>query len=188
MTSDTQKTGVYFAERDHAGLLKRILIIAIDLFVLVALGYGVGFVCRALYADELLAGERHCLAVALIVPLYLVGLKRHSGTVGYWLTGVRIVDLRGQRPGVLRTLFRLLLWWAGPFNVVYDLFWLSGDASRQTLRDKWAGTYVVRKGAAPSGEGAIAYVNYCLLGFNMVFPEVRRSAGPAASGRESEPG
>ena len=100
------------------------------------------------------------------------------GTLGFILTGVKVVNLKGERPSFVRMSFRLFLWVLGPFHPVIDLLWLTGDPDRQTLRDKLAGTYVVRKDAVPCGQGTVRLAHYFLFGLSILFPEVqkRRSA------------
>ena len=56
------------------------------------------------------------------------------GTLGFLLAGMKIVNLKGERPSFVRMTFRLLLWVLGPFHPMIDLLWLSGDRDRQTPR------------------------------------------------------
>src|SRR5207249_2120250 len=115
---------------------------------------------------------------------YLVFLEASPiGTLGFLLTGVKIVTLKGERPSFLRMTFRLLLWFLGPFNVLVDLWWLTGDDCKQTLRDKCAGTIVIRKTAVPAGHGEITLKRYQLLAHSFVFYEVRKpEAAPELRG------
>jgi hypothetical protein len=62
----------------------------------------------------------------------------------------------------------------GPLNFVLDLFWLTGDRDRQALRDKFAGTYVIRKDASPAGSGTVVMRTYMFWGMTFLFKEVRR--------------
>ncbi|HUG92131.1 MAG TPA: RDD family protein [Planctomycetaceae bacterium] len=191
MVSPASDEGVYFARSDCAGLGRRLLIVAIDLSVVCG---GVGF---AVALSETRPGASPAairefawcslLSASLI---YLAVLKRTSlSTLGYRLCDVRIVTLRGERPSVLRMTCRLLLWAFGPFNPVLDWLWLGGDPSRQTLRDKVAGTLVVRRNAVPAGRGRIAVAFYDLFTLSIPFLEVRRPdlrGGPVHAG-PSEP-
>ena len=68
--------------------------------------------------------------------------------------------------------FRLMFGVLGPLNWMVDLLWLSGDPHRQALRDKLAGTYVVRKTAEPAGTGKIVRRYYEFFGYNFIFREV----------------
>jgi len=68
--------------------------------------------------------------------------------------------------------FRFFLLAIGPFELITDLIWLAGDEAKQTLRDKFVGTYVVRKTAKPIGEGKIIRTRLCVLGWNLEYSEV----------------
>ena len=87
------------------------------------------------------------------------------------MESVRIVGQDGGKPGISSLTLRLLFGVLGPLNWL-DLVWLSGDTHRQALRDKLAGTYVVRKDARPAGTGKIVYRHYEILFYNFLFREV----------------
>jgi uncharacterized RDD family membrane protein YckC len=107
--------------------------------------------------------------------LYLTVLKRTDfGTLGYWLTGVKIVNLKGKRPSLWQMTFRFIMLILGPFNFIVDVLWLGGDEHRQTLRDKVVGTYVVKDEAIPLGEGEQTLVPYFFLTWCLMFREVKR--------------
>jgi uncharacterized RDD family membrane protein YckC len=117
----------------------------------------------------------HLLAFVSATFLYLAVLARTEwGTLGYKLTGVRVVNLSGQVPTLgsmaYRTLFALL----GPVNALLDIVWVAGDPNAQSVRDKLAGTYVVRRSTAPAGRGRIRRVTLSLLGYILTVHEVGR--------------
>jgi len=60
----------------------------------------------------------------------------------------------------------------GPLNYLVDLVWLSGDPHRQAIRDKVAGTYVVRRKAVPIGAGKVIRHQYSMLGCNFLCREI----------------
>jgi len=68
--------------------------------------------------------------------------------------------------------YRLMFAPLGPLNWFMDLLWVSGDAQRQSLRDKLAHTYVVKVKAQPVGTGKIVYRCYDIIGFNFMFQEI----------------
>ena len=108
-----------------------------------------------------------------LVWFYLAVLKPSKvRTVGYWLLGCRIVDLRGQKPSILRMRFRSILWVFGPFNLLFDLIWCGIDDDRQSLRDRFVGTCVVRNRAVPIGNGEIHLAYFNAMGYALVFPRV----------------
>src|SRR5437870_2946102 len=82
--------------------------------------------------------------------------------------------------------FRLLLclFWLRGLILLIDLLWSAGNDCRQTLRDMLAGTYVVRKSAAPA-EGSVIVIYYFLFGLVFCVLEVQR---PRKVGRQDFPG
>ena len=161
-------TGVYFQRSDYAGFWRRLLIDSVDLIV-------IGFVCLTSIAVVWMLFPSPGLILAswgAAFFSYFVLLKRSSfGTVGYRVVGVRIVGQDGGKPGISSLTLRMLFGVLGPLNWL-DLVWLSGDTHRQALRDKLAGTYVVRKDARPAGTGKIVYRHYEILFYNFLFREV----------------
>jgi len=73
---------------------------------------------------------------------------------------------------------RLFLCACAPGILLLDLLWFWGDRERRTFRDRLVGTYVIRKGATPSGGGPIRPIILFILGYTVVYPEVIGS--PAA--------
>jgi hypothetical protein len=71
---------------------------------------------------------------------------------------------------LFRTLFAVL----GPLNALLDLIWLGGDNDRQALRDKLAGTYVIRRGAQPLGTGLQKHVMITFGYWSFLVREVSR--------------
>jgi uncharacterized RDD family membrane protein YckC len=179
-TDPVSRIGVYYSPQDYVGVFKRILIDAID--IPVALLLSVAVIWSAMRLTDAVELEG---ALALCVGVwfgYFVLLKRSPiRTLGYIVAGARIVDLRGDRPGLLRLSARLLLAVLGPFNFVMDLFWLTGDPDRQALRDKFVGTYVVRRQATPAGSGPIVFRTYMFWGMTFLFKEVARPTGPSST-------
>ena len=169
--------GVYYATADYAGMCRRVLALAADLGVVVLAWYGL-WAALVLF-DPSPVGNGSPDALPLIwlglAYLYLVVVKpSRVRSLGYWLTGTKIVTLRGERPSILRMTFRLALWVLGPFNVCYDLIWMGIDDDRQSLRDAFAGTYVVKRNARPVGRGEIHLATYFAFGFTLMYPKVTR--------------
>jgi uncharacterized RDD family membrane protein YckC len=167
--------GVFFATQNYIGLWRRVLMSTVDIVVVL-----VGSVLVSVIPVALLSADRAPAAFLVILGItaftYLVVLKR-SGirTLGYRLFGARIVSLSGETPSLLQMTERMLFAFFGPFYYLIDLLWLSGNDDRQSIRNKWAATYVVRHDAKPKGTGTIVAVYYYgLLGVNVVFWEVRR--------------
>ena len=193
-TDRSRGAGVIFARRDCAGLIRRLLVDVVDVLVLAGVA---GLIVAA--AEYVVGASPEAItAVGWLTILlggwaYLAVLKASRWrTLGFRLFDVRIVTLRGERPSIFRMTCRLLLWGFGPFNQLVDWLWLGGDPARQTLRDKVAGTLVVRSQSVPVAHGSVHAAFYDLFSFNIPFFEVRRAeaaadsigcgATPAASG------
>jgi uncharacterized RDD family membrane protein YckC len=164
-------TGVLYADGDYAGIFRRFTILGVDFAALAALW---GVVAVLAPDARMPVSEAGFYAGVALSWAYLVPLEAFAGTPGFWLTGTRVVTLEGGRPTLLRMTFRLLLWIFGPINAFVDLFWMAGDAYKQTLRDKFAGTLVVKKTAIPVGRGEIRLNRYQIMGWSFVFYEVTR--------------
>ena len=79
--------------------------------------------------------------------------------------------------------YRMLLWVFGPIHFLVDLVWVGNDDDSQTLRDRLAGTYVIRSKAQPLGKGKIALVTYNVLTLALTFSKVVRPPNPLFSPR-----
>ena len=167
--------GVFYAPGDCIGILRRIVILIVDSVVLYAIYYASAYLCIALTND---LTDTYFLYYYLFVWAYLTILKASKlRTVGYWLANARIVNLRGKRPSVFRMTYRLLFWVVGPFVFIFDLMWVATDDDRQTLRDRFAGTCVVKNNAEPMGTAEIHMTYYSALGYNLMYPRVMRLEG-----------
>jgi uncharacterized RDD family membrane protein YckC len=171
-------SGVYYARRDYAGFWRRMASIVIDLLAIGIAGFLIMFVW------DLAGAPGNDVTPSLVwlgfAYLYLILLRGSCfRTLGYILAGVRIVNLRGNRPSFLWMNLRLVLWCIGPLNPIVDLIWFGGDENRQMLRDKLTGTYVIRKNAVPIGEGPIRAVTLFILGYTIVYPEVTKTVPEA---------
>ena len=163
--------GVFYAPPDYAGFIQRLVVIGVDLLLLLVILWVMWL------PFQTHPNAYFWTTFATISWIYLTLIKSSKlGTVGYRLTGLKIVNLRGERPSVIRMTFRLLLWLFGPFNVLFDLVWQWADTERQTLRDCLSGTYVVRANAEPVGSGSLYLARYSALGLALSYPRVRKPA------------
>ncbi len=188
-TNLATKNGVYYKIEDYGSLLRRFLAIAVDLVVLILLALVIAwiwsFFAEAPDLDPAL--EYGWLSMAFITPgyfwccllisyIYMTVVKASKlRTVGYRITGLRVVNLHGVRPSIFQMTWRFILLAFGPIDLIVDLIWLGGDDNRQTIRDKIAATYVVRPDAIPIGAGAITRRSYFLLSWSFIFQEVKRN-------------
>jgi len=175
--SDVSGESVLYAASEYASLLRRFAILVVDGAVI--------FLAWCLIAATMphTIGPYGRLNPKLVLSglafgyLYLaISKPSRIRTLGYWITGVRIVDHKGQAPSLVRMTFRVFLWSLGPFNPVIDLLWLSGDRHRQTLRDKIAGTYVIRHEATPISRGHRKATYLSLMGVTLVLWEIEPDA------------
>lgn len=116
--------GVFFRQEDYAGLWRRLIADAVDVTV-------------ALVSLSLVLTYRVALSVPwiLVAFAYFVLLKGSSGTLGYRITRVRIVNLQGEVPSVpiltLRLLYSLATGWNG---FVWDMMVMHVDPHRSEGR------------------------------------------------------
>lgn len=165
--------GVYFARRDYAGFLRRMFIVLIDLLVILVVGFLIQLTWNLARPEETSPiTSIICLGLAYLYLTILRGTRLR--TLGYILTGVKIINLKGERPSFFWMNLRLTLWIFGPVNPIVDLLWFWGDNNRQTLRDRLAGTYVIKRKAVPIGGGPIRPATLFIMGYTLVYPEVIR--------------
>jgi len=166
--------GVYFARRDYAGFLRRLLIIVVDLLVIFVVGFFIQLFWSL--AEPGVESPIPSLMWFGSAYLYLTLLRgTRLRTLGYILTGVRIINLKREPPGFFWMNLRLFLWVVQPIILIVDLVWFWGDEDRQMLRDKFAGTYFIRRGAVPIGAGPILASTLFVLGYAIVYPEVKKN-------------
>lgn len=171
--SEQQSRGCYYATEVYGSLRRRMLALGVDSVVLAVLVMGAFLVASGSDPDANLALA--LIALILSAYIYFVEVERSRfRTLGFRLTRLQVVSLSGERPTRLAMMTRLVIVWLGPLNLLLDLFWISDDENRQALRDKFAGTYVVKVDARPLGTGAVRYERYFFFGMNWSFREVVR--------------
>ncbi len=178
----TDQIGVFYRREDYLGVGWRLLIDIIDTLTALIFSLFATIVLLLLLPANRAAGITVLAAWLLLWFGYFVLLKRSRvRTLGYILARAQVVNLRGERPSILSLLGRLLFVVGGPANFLIDLLWISSDPSRQAIRDKFAHTYVIRKGATPLGTGRIVYRTYVMMGTTFLFQEVAGTADDTPS-------
>ncbi|WP_175517265.1 RDD family protein [Planctomicrobium piriforme] len=167
--------GVYYADADYVGALRRIGVLLIDgvtLFVSASILAAIG-----LSLDR--TSEEILFAVTLAMAwLYVTVLKTSRfRTLGYWLMDCKIVTLSGTKPSPIRLTFRAMLWRVSSSNLLYDLAWCGIDEQKQTLRDRFSGTTLVRNGAKPIGTAPIHLSCCTAMTYAYFYPQVIRPGG-----------
>ena len=174
MNDNKDKLGVIYEKNDYAGLIKRIIIAVVDLLIILIVMSTVLYVSDYMINDETTYIKFNFIFFFVFSICYLALLKRSKiRTLGYILTGVKIVDLKGNKPSIFNMVFRTILLLAGPFELIFDIIWLMHESTKQTLRDKYVGTYVINNNANPVGSGRLQSVTLNVLGYNLVYSEVQ---------------
>ena len=174
MTEDSKNMrGVFYEQQDYAGLWRRILAWAVDLaFMLFILG-GYCYLNFYFFNDQIMAFKVSFFGSLLIAYIYLAFLKSSKlKTLGFRVADVKIVDLYGNKPSWSTMSTRFMLLAIGPFSLIIDLLWVTGEPTKQTLRDKYIGTYVVRNSSEPKGTGKLQNVSLDFIGWHLVFKEL----------------
>ena len=175
MVAAEDKLGVYYHRADSPGFLVRLLVDVIDFIAIMILAviFQLGWLLLVPPGSGL---NRFTTIILLgLWWIYLVPMKRSGfGTFGYAIFGVRVVNLKGEPPGLLRLTVRTLCFYV--FNPLFDLIFLAIDDNRQALRDRFSGTYVIRRSARPAGKGRFFHpiLFFCLL--SLIYREVSRKA------------
>ena len=165
--------GVYYAHRDHPGLIVRILIDVVDIAVALVISTSLWSMMETNGATK----EMWAAVMLAVWVVYFIVIKWSVRTVGYWLFRVKLVSLRGKRAPFWAVVVRMVFMFIGPLNYLFDLLWMMSNGSRQALRDQMLGTYVVKTRARPAGIGRIVWKNCFLMGYDFVVGEVERPAG-----------
>ncbi len=176
MKNSDENIGVIYEKKDYAGFSKRVVIAMIDIVVIAAVS-----ACGSYFADSFFSFEdthhRFNFILILIFSIFYLAILKRSKfrTIGYLLARVKIVDLKGQRPSIFKMILRELLILLGPFELFTDIIWMTSEATKQTLRDKYVGTYVIRQTAIPVGKGRLQNVSLGFMGWNLMYREVQES-------------
>lgn len=160
--------GVIYDISSYASFWRRLLADAIDITILIIL-----YITLMVIVSEDL-WNLFILIWSGLSFVYLVIIKASPiRTIGYRLADLRLIDLKGNRVSIWRSVVRMFFAFLGPLNYGLDLLWIPGDPAKQAIRDKFAGTLVIKNMAKPVGEGKIIYMQYFFLGWNLIFAEVQ---------------
>jgi uncharacterized RDD family membrane protein YckC len=180
---DQSSHGCFYVIRDYGSMSRRALVLLVDMAVCLVVPALAFLIAVVLGLGDDAAFAASAATALVFVYLYFVELERSRvRTLGLRMTGLEVVNLNGTPPNRMDMITRLGMMWLGPANLLVDLFWIPSDSNRQALRDKFAGTYVIKNGCAPAGYGDVKYARYFFLGMNWVFREVAR---PGASDKKA---
>ncbi|MBU8934142.1 MAG: RDD family protein [candidate division Zixibacteria bacterium] len=142
----------YFKREDYAGPGTRLAILMLDGLVLIGALVSL-LIARAVFADLSKANVMVLVSLWPIVCVLYLGPLHASqlGTIGYLLTGYKLVDYRGERPALWRSFVRGCTILVLGFEAITDITCSNCRHTRQIFWDRIAETVVVRKGAQPEG-------------------------------------
>jgi uncharacterized RDD family membrane protein YckC len=177
MTEHERMTGVIYAREDCLGVARRLLIDVVDVAAASLLSIVLTVIASIVMTPDGLWQLVTLLMWTFVWLGYFVFLKgSRYRTLGYVLGKAKILNLQGEPPSLGQLLLRFLFSVFGPLNLLLDLLWIPSDPFRQALRDKFAGTYVVKKGAVATAQGNIVFVPYTMFGQSYIFKEVKELA------------
>ena len=201
---------VIFDDHDYASGVRRVISALIDLvvsFVLLSLPIAVGSVLwvppevRALedvakqqrLTYEAFGPARYyaTFTLALLLPVVYHAAMRMTpvGTLGYILTGIRLVGPDGRRPPFGRILKRMALSLIGFVTFGAIFFPCFKRRRKQAVHDMFAGTWLVRRGARSGRPGRLVYKTRLLGTYPLTHADVEGMEEEAdAMASPAEPG
>lgn len=149
-----------------AGFWRRFAAALVDLVVLVPVGWLVTWIAANLagmqlpearrtgvdyWLDLALAGEPALwggvILFSSVAAIYLLLFQAMAGrTPGMRLLGLRVVDLYGETPSVLRAAARTAGYLVSAATFSLGFLWIGFDREKRGLHDWLAGTYVIKGG------------------------------------------
>jgi uncharacterized RDD family membrane protein YckC len=170
-SKNSSKGGAIYSDSDYVGFWMRFLVVLIDGIVLIFLGIILLFIFTLFSLPD----KYLLLIILFIVLIYLTIIKSSSfGTIAYFVLHIKIVELNGNSPSFLKMIIRLVFLLFGPLTFILDMIWLTSESTKQTLRDKIAGTYVLKRNASPIEFGIIKYMQLYVLGYIFTVREVQK--------------
>lgn len=161
--------GAIYAQSDYAGIIRRLLVMGIDLAVVVAI------LSLAFTLLPHLSLESYFFGSLVFVFIYMIEMKRRVGSIGNLLTGTKLVGISGGRPTLFSMVCRSMFWFMSWLFTIIDIVWIMGDERKQMVRDKFTGIFVVNRKAEPTSYGAIKYSTYMVGGLGLIVKEINES-------------
>lgn len=195
-----------FEPRDYASGPRRLLSLAIDMFVSIALIGTPLSIASALWVSpdtmkiEDLAKRRRLtfeeigaerwyatVAIGLFLPVaYHIGMRLTPvGTLGYFLTRIRLVGVDGRRPGAGRILKRFGLSLIGFFTFGAIYISCFSRKRHQGMHDLLAATWLVRCNATTGRPAQVVYKTRLLGTYPMTTIDLEEVEANADDLRES---
>jgi uncharacterized RDD family membrane protein YckC len=171
-----------YRREDYVGTIRHLVIIAVDLAVIVFVVFPLGIVPAIVAESMSIRADTFAVIGPLFLTwLYLTVLKpSRIRSLGYWVTGSKIVTIYGEKPSTLRMTIRLaatIFWFSLPLGTfLVDFMWPTVDEERQMLRDLYCGTRIIRNRATPIAQGRIVQSFYTAMGYSLTYSSVYKEA------------
>ncbi|MBI4512097.1 MAG: RDD family protein [Deltaproteobacteria bacterium] len=145
-----------FWHRVSAALIDGVLVLPIASVIVIATGKLAGFsLPRArltaidFWLDTALAGDPGLwgalIVLAIVSASYLLLFQSTTGrTIGMRLLGLRVINLYGDPPGLVRSVVRTAGYLACAATLSLGFAWIAFDREKRGLHDWLAGTYVIK--------------------------------------------
>jgi|GEM_PF-2528722 len=194
LTEDDQsyQSVPYYPPRAYASGQRRVIALLIDLFVTGALFFGpytyVAWEKTPLEVKQMEDGPKKQRLMReavgdMLVPLIWGGVglmaayqillrKTPIGTLGYILTGIKLVGPDGRSPDWHSYGKRVLICLLEIFSIGLIYIMCFKNKKHQALHDQLAGTWLVKRNAQPEGPGRIIYKTRLLGVYPMTLIDV----------------
>ncbi len=168
---------VYYRNEDYARVIRRAPSFVVDVIVLFLALSATATLAQLLYVPPAIvkmpnSPEKRREVAKYMGPvqvqfmlgwlafavLYHIPLRRtRGGTIGYRVTGIRLVDAHGRPPDWWPLVKRFLV--AVPFFfLLATTYWICfKNPKRQAFHDQIGGTWLIRKNAQPAGPAKPSY-------------------------------
>lgn len=134
-------------EQIYAGFWVRVVAALIDGIVLSIVQWVVGFVLlsESAFSDALgLTSLSSSLVIGLVYNMYFLSSDKQA-TIGKQAMGIKVISLKGEKITSVNAAGRFLASYLSLFLLGFGYLMVAFDSRKQSLHDKLAGTYVVRK-------------------------------------------
>lgn len=98
------------------------------------------------------------LCIFVLIITYHVGLRMlPGGTLGYRLTGIRLINEKREPPSRRALIKRFLIGIPSTMFLLFGYLSCWGTPRRQALHDQLCGTWVIRSKARPAGPATLSF-------------------------------
>ena len=175
MLNNNSNKGAIYPDNAYVGFWVRILVILIDSISLLIIGLAIYIIWNIVQLPD----KYFFILMIILTFFYLTVFKSsNTGTFAYIFLKLKVVDLSGNQPSLFKMITRFALLVIGPLEFILDMIWLTSEPTKQTLRDKIAGTYVIKQDSLPIEYGVIKYKHLDVMGYALSIKEVQKINNP----------